>query len=236
MRTLTTFGLVGVLALAACSTAAIPTTTIVPTPVPTVGPTPVPTVGPTPVPTVGPTEAPTVAPTEAPTVAPTEVPTVAPASPTADDLLSGVRSDLKTVCAPLGTDLPKSAIAGVECTPKSGVVGHVTLYLFSTQQDLLDAYMAQLADHKVQLRSGDECVVGKTLEGAYVPGDGLMLPNRNGCYLDESGKVHYVATLPPFVLAKVDGKVGDSAAVWSWAWAGNQDTPGSPTVWRSNAP
>ena len=229
MRTLTTFGLVGVLALAACSTAAIPTTTIVPTPVPTVGPTPVPT--------VGPTEAPTVAPTEAPTVAPTEVPTVAPASPTADVLLSGVRSDLKTVCAPLGTDLPKSAIAGVECTPKSGVVGHVTLYLFSTQQDLLDAYMAQLADHKVQLRSGDECVVGKTLEGAYVPGDGLMLvPERNGCYLDASGKAHYVATLPPFVLAEVDGKVGDSAAVWSWAWAGNQDTPGSPTVWRSNAP
>jgi len=228
MRTLTAFVLLGVLALAACSTAA--------TPAPTVAPTAAPTIGPTEAPTVAPTPAPTVAPTPVPTVAPTEASTVAPASPTADVLLSGVRSDLKSVCAPLGTDLPTSAIAGVKCTPKSGVVGYMTLYLFGTQQDLLDAYMAQLADHKVQLRSGDECLVGKTLEGAYVPGDGLMLPNRNGCYLDESGKAHYVATLPPFVLAEVDGKVGDSAAVWSWAWAGNQDTPGSPTVWRSNAP
>jgi len=27
----------------------------------------------------------------------------------------------------------------------------------------------------------------------------------------------------------------DLAALHKWAWRGNQDVPGSPTVWRSNA-
>ena len=35
---------------------------------------------------------------------------------------------------------------------------------------------------------------------------------------------------------EVDGKVADAAAVERWAWLGNQDQPGAPTVWRENGP
>jgi len=228
MRTITAFVFVGVLALAACSTATTPSLSASPTPSPLVGATPSPSVEPTPGPTV------------VATVEPTPSPAILTIDPAKGErmLLTGVRQDLQAACAPIGMGMPGSAIAGVKCTPKSGVVGHVTLYLFGTQQDLLDAYMARLAGHKVQFRSGDGiCLVGKASESAYVPGDGQMLvPERNACYVDASGKAHYVATLPPFVLAEVDGKVGDSAAVRSWAWGDNQDTPGNPTVWRSNAP
>jgi hypothetical protein len=37
-------------------------------------------------------------------------------------------------------------------------------------------------------------------------------------------------------LVEVEGKVGDIAAVEHWAWLGNQDQPGAPTVWRDNGP
>ena len=214
MRLITALVLAGVFVLAACSAAATVT------------------------PSVGLTMAPTVAPTAAPTVvAPTPAPTDVPASPTANELLSGVRSDLQAACAPLQTGLPPPAIAGVTCKPRSDVVDRVTLYLFGTQQDQLDAYATWLTAHKIPPRTnGGRCLVGRASEGGYVPGDdqGIVVVERGGCYLDASGKAHYLATLTPNVLAAVDGKVGDIAAVEGWAWRGNQDAPGAPTVWRSN--
>ena len=59
---------------------------------------------------------------------------------------------------------------------------------------------------------------------------------RGGCYLDAGGNAHYTATVPPFALFEVEGKVGDVEAVERWAWLGNQDQPGGPTVWRDNGP
>jgi hypothetical protein len=121
-------------------------------------------------------------------------------------LLSGVRSDLQTLCAPRGNDLPEAAIAVVDCAPKSDVVDNVTLYLFGTEQDLLDTYTTRLAAHKLPARTHEgRCLIGKASEGAYVPEGPSLAPDRSGCYLDAFGNAHYVATLPPFVLAEVDG-------------------------------
>lgn len=213
MRTITALVLAGVLALAACSTAATPPASVASTPAPSVALTP------------------------APTVTPIPPPTVAPPSPTAGELLSGVRSDLRAICEPLKTTLPLSAIAGVECKPKSDVVDNVTLYLFGSQQDLLTTYSALLAAQKVPSRTHEgRCISGRASEGAYVPEDTQPAPERSGCYVDATGMAHYVATLPPSVLVVLDGKVKDIAAVQRWAWLGNQDQPGNPTVWRSNAP
>ena len=192
------------------------------------------TQAPTTAPTSTPTATPTATPTSTPTAEPTEEATPAPAPPTADELVSGIRSDLKGLCAPVKTALPASAIAGIECKPKSSVVSRVTLYLFGTQQDLLDTYTSRLGAHNVPMRTAEgRCLTGKASEGAYVPEGPSYVPERNGCYIDASGKAHYVATRPPFVLMEVDGKVRDIAAVERWAWLGNLDQPGGPTVWRS---
>jgi hypothetical protein len=43
-------------------------------------------------------------------------------------------------------------------------------------------------------------------------------------------------TLPPYVLVEVGGSVGDGSAVERFAWLGNQDVPGAPTIWRSSGP
>jgi hypothetical protein len=152
-------------------------------------------------------------------------------------LLSGVRQDLQETCAPIGTDMPASAMAGIRCRPTSKVADRVTLYLFRSQQDLLDAYTTLLDTHNIPPRTnGGRCLVDRASEGGYVPGDdhGIVVAERGGCYLDASGTAHYIATVPPFVLAEVDGEVGDIAAVEGWAWRGNHDQPGRPTVWKDN--
>jgi hypothetical protein len=75
---------------------------------------------------------------------------------------------------------------------------------------------------------------GRGSEGPYTPGpqEGLEIAERNGCDVDEAGLAHYLATNPPFVLIELDGTSGEMAALEQWAWSGNEDQPGNPTVWR----
>ncbi len=117
------------------------------------------------------------------------------------------------------------------------MVDRVTVYMFETQDALLAAYEARLAAHDVPMHTnGGRCKPNKPSEGGYVPGDdhdGIVVVERGGCYRDADGMAHYVATQPPFALIEVDGAVGDIAAVERWAWLGNEDQPGSPTVWRA---
>lgn len=167
---------------------------------------------------------------------------IAPSAPTADELqlLSRVRLDLQTRCAPLRSDLVAHAVAAVGCAPVSDVANRATLYLFDTQTDLMATYEALMAAHDVPMRTnGGRCLPDTNSEGGYVPGDGhpgVVVVERGGCYLDASRNARYVATIPPFVLIDVEGKVGDTAAVEHWAWLGNQDQPGGPTVWRESGP
>ena len=232
MRAITALVLGGVLALTACSTATAPSPSAPLTPSPPARSSPSPSAEPTPTPTVATAPSPTVEPTSSPAVL----------NVTRADgermLRSGVRQDLDA-CAPIAVDVLRSAVAGIRCEPASKVVAGVTLYLFRSQEDLLDAYETWLAAHDIPPQTnGGRCLVDRPSEGGYVPGDdhGIVVAERGGCYLDGSGKAQYAVTLPPFVLAEVDGRVKDIAAVEGWAWRGNQDQPGSPTIWFSTDP
>lgn len=174
---------------------------------------------------------------QAGTAAPTA--TSLPATPTPQEaqLLFGLRRDASVACAPLRTELPLRAIAGVECHPAAQGVERVSLYLFENERDLLETYLARLADHGLEPRSGI-CSDGNS-EGGYLPGDGVteaLVGERESCFLDELGRAHYEATLPPFVLVGIDGTEADAAELLRWAWVGNQDQPGAPTIWRMSGP
>jgi hypothetical protein len=140
-------------------------------------------------------------------------------------------------CAPDRDELPARAIAGVECRPESDLVRHVGLYLFESQEVLLDTYFQELAVYGISPRS--EAPDGSFAEGGWIPGDGVVaefVPERQTWFLDRSGTARYMATLPPFVLVSVDGRTGDAAALSRWPWLGNADQPGAPTIWRSSGP
>lgn len=172
--------------------------------------------------------------------------TASPSSPTDDEpsagelqLLAGARTDLQAACTPVRADLPPAAVASIACSPGDGIAEVVTLVLFQTREDLMDAYGAALTAHQIEPRSHEgRCVAGRSSEGGYVPGDDNQAPpdERSGCFVDAEGKAHFLATLPPFVMVEVDGLVDDVTEVERWAWLGNQDQPGSPTVWRSGGP
>lgn len=189
-----------------------------------------------------------------------------PPEPTAEEseLLSGMRLDLQGACLLLRHDLPEAALAAIECDPGAGPsapptgspsagpgavsspsdaassgapASRVRVYLFETQQALLETYLARLVAQGVEPgTAGGRCVPGQASEGPYTPflEDGLEVAERGGCYVDEAGLAHYLATNPPFVLIELDGTTGDMAALEAWAWLGNEDQPGNPTVWRES--
>jgi hypothetical protein len=171
----------------------------------------------------------------------TPAPAGAPASPDAAEaqLLAGVRSDLAGSCVTLGASLPAGATAGIVCEPRDSPVERVTLSLFETQPAMLDAYGQWVVDHGLRPRSHEGRCLGRASEGAYLPGDDLggTIPHRSACQADPPGMARYAVTLPPFILATLDGAPGaDLTAVEGWAWLGNQDTPGGPTIWNEAGP
>ena len=103
----------------------------------------------------------------------------------------------------------------------AGEVDRVRVYLFRSEQEMLDAYFAHLPSKGVEY------------EGPYhptLPDDEATYPYRSGCFVDGSRRSHHVFTVPPFVSSEVIGRDCDTVA--RWAWRGNADTPGAPTVWR----
>jgi hypothetical protein len=167
-------------------------------------------------------------------------PTGAIDSPTAGEatLLAGVRLDLQDGgCQPLRIDLPPPALAGLVCRPLDEVVAEARIYLFNRQEELLEAYLVILEAHGVTARvQADGLPFG---ESSYVPGDdpaGPLAATRHGHWVDEGGKGHYLATEPPFVLIAVDGTNANVELLYGWAWRGNEDVPGAPTLWRESGP
>ncbi len=160
---------------------------------------------------------------------------LAPAEAEAD-LLHGARLDLQGKCVPLRTGLPTGAVGAIECTPASDVAARSMVVEFDTQAQLLDAYRAEVAAQGIEPQSnGGRCQPDAASEGGYVPGDGHPgnePAERGACWTDAAGITHYLATLPPFVLLQVDGRAGSTiSGVERFAWLGNQDQPGSPTLW-----
>jgi len=72
-----------------------------------------------------------------------------------------------------------------------------------------------------------------------MPGDSEadLAPYRNGCFINEFGNANYRFTAPGApVYVGILGTGKDLAALHTWAWLGNQDVTGSPTVWRNATP
>jgi hypothetical protein len=150
-------------------------------------------------------------------------------------LLHGMRLDLQGTCVPLRESLPAAATGAVTCVPTSDVVARVTVVLFDTRQAMLDAYEVRLGAEDIpRMTNGGRCEPGQASEGGYVPGDGhgIVGEERGACWFDADGIAHYVAAAPPFILLQVDGRAGsDAPVVERFAWLGNQDQPGGPTLW-----
>jgi len=123
----------------------------------------------------------------------------------------------------------RDAIAGIECNSNDLDVARVGFYLFENDTDMLQAYRFQMEAEGVALDSGS-CRDGEH-EGAYTPGDGF-LPNRQGCFLNDEDRASYRATLPTYhVSIAILGARDDMGYLEEFAWLGNQDTPGNPTLW-----
>jgi hypothetical protein len=149
-------------------------------------------------------------------------------------LLAGLRSDARIECAPRRTGLPPKAVAAVECSPVDPVVDQIGVFLFASQQDMLDAYFARLAANGVQPRSGT-CPNGPG-EYSYYPGDEgpTFAGSRHGCFLNEFGIANYRFTVAgSLVYVGILGQDRDVSALTDWAWAGNEDVPGAPTAWSA---
>jgi hypothetical protein len=160
----------------------------------------------------------------------------APPAPTTEEalLLDGLRFDAAVGCVPIRDGLPSPAIAGIRCEPGVEPIESLTLYRFATEADLVASHLAAMRGAGVEPRTG-ACFGSGRGEYAYVPGDDPPLPfspYRQGCHVDAAGRAHYQATVVPTVLVVVDGTTDDTGDLESWAFLGNQDTPGEPTVWR----
>ena len=136
-----------------------------------------------------------------------------------------------TDCEPAGgsDDLPRDAIAGIECHSDDRAVARIGFYLFANDADMLDAYFFRMNAEGVARDSGT-CYEGEG-EGAYTPGEG-EIASRNGCFINDEGFANYRATLPGVhVYIGILGRSGDTRAVDAFAWRFNQDVPGVPTLW-----
>ncbi|HYH91617.1 MAG TPA: hypothetical protein VD763_00535 [Candidatus Saccharimonadales bacterium] len=145
-------------------------------------------------------------------------------------LLDGVRRE-GLACEPAAGigGAPGVPTAVIECVAADPAAAIVTFSLFEDDAQLLDAYVAEMGAWDVALDSGS-CQDGAR-ETAYAPAEGTS-PYRHGCFLDGDGVANYLATLPgPHVLIGIRGRSTDTEALADYAWLGNEDAPGNPTLW-----
>ena len=225
--------LVAVVVLAACSgSIAAPASPSAPPASPSAAPTDSPKPSVTPLPSVTPPPA-TPAPTEPPQVATPRPATPRPTAPTFTDeeqrFLAGVQRGMKDCLPVRGSDLPGDALLGIECGSTDPAIAQMGFYLFASDQGMLDAYLSRMNAEGIELDSGS-CFDGEA-EHAYVPGEGLIL-ERAGCFLNDKGFANYRYTVPgDHVYVGLLGNSADMLALENFAWIGNQDTPGNPTLW-----
>lgn len=208
---------------AACGNPTMPPSSPTPSVEPSQPPSPSPTVPAPASPTPDPTDLPS-------SPAPTEAPAETPSPPTAQEryLLDGVLRGAQD-CVPVRGNLPRGALAGIECAADDPDVAQVGFYLFANEATMLDIYFARMEDEGFALDSGG-CADGEG-ESAYIPDEGVS-PSRYGCFVNEQGYANLRMTLPGAnVYVGILGNSDDTAALSDFAWLGNQDTPGNPTLW-----
>jgi hypothetical protein len=161
---------------------------------------------------------------------PTPRPTPVAFTDAEQDLLDGVQRGEKD-CRPVRDSgaLPKHALAGIECGSTDPAVARMGFYVFGNDDDLLNAYLFRMNAEGVELDSGS-CNDGEA-EGAYIPSEGFAL-DRAGCFINDEGFANYRFTMPvSHVYIGILGRSADMLALENFAWKGNQDTPGTPTLW-----
>jgi hypothetical protein len=223
---------------AACSTAtspsALPSPSAVASPSPSSSsPQPTELASPSTAPSVRPVPSapePTVAPTPAVTPQPSELPE--PEFTIGEKFLyNGIHRDA-TDCQPVRDGLPGDAIAGIECRSNDPAVARIGFYLFKNDADMLDAYFARMAAEGVERDSGGSAT--QEGEAAYMPGDDTdgPVPDRDGVFVNAEGYANYRATLSGnHVYIGILGRTADMGSLIDFAWRGNHDVPGQPTLW-----
>lgn len=195
------------------------------------------TADPTPAPTTSTDRPPvaTPAPTARPTPKPTPRPTERPFSRAERYLMGGIQR-AKGVCSPVrGGALPGLAIAGIDCDLHGSPAARMGYYLFKNDADMLDAYMARMSVEGVVIDSG-ACAPGEG-ESAFIPSaENETAPDRHACFVNDAGYGNYRATLSGYhVYLGLLGRSADMRSLEDWAWLGNEDTPGYPTLWRQDS-
>lgn len=206
-----------VIAVGGCSPAQAPSAAATPFATPSASPPP------------SPTATAFATPSATPSPSPTPV-----ASPTADELylLSGVRLNARVGCVPVREGLPAGATAAVECVPNGAVVDRFGVTLFASTDVVVAFYIAEMAAHGVALNSGG-CSDGQG-ESPYFPGpDDVSFPYRNGCFVAAVAQFRAIDSGGHVLIAIAGKSPTVSKELDAYAWEGNQDTPGAPTLWRA---
>jgi hypothetical protein len=157
-------------------------------------------------------------------------------SPNTDELylISGIRSDAAIGCVPIRSALPAGATAAVQCAPNEGAVDRFRVTLFTSTNDVLALYLAEMTAHGVALNSLG-CVRGNG-EATYIPGpDDASVPYRNGCFVTEVANFRAIDAGGLVYIAIVGKSPDVSGELDAYAWWGNLDAPGAPTLWRGPA-
>lgn len=168
--------------------------------------------------------------TPAPVVTPTPSASPSPTQLTADEryLIDGIRRTAID-CRPVRDGLPDRALAGVECRSDDPAVARMGFYRFASDADMLEAYLARMRAEGVELDSVG-CIDGEG-ESGYIPDEG-MATDRHGCFINADGYANYRATISgSHVYVGLLGRSADMRALEDFAWRGNQDVPGNPTLW-----
>jgi hypothetical protein len=226
--------LLAVLVLAACSPAvAAPVAPSIP-PSPSAPPSadPPPSDAPaTPAPDPTPTPTPPARPAPDPTDPP-ETPDPAILEFTAAEmfLVDGIRPGAAMDCEPVRAELPKKAIAGVECIGGEWFVARLGFYLFENDEEMVEHYTLRMQAEGVTLDHGS-CFDGAG-DGQYIPGD-EEVASRHGCFITAHGIANYRLLLPgAHVYVGIVGHDIDSVELQDFAFlGGTRDTPSFPTIW-----
>jgi hypothetical protein len=170
--------------------------------------------------------------TPAPTAQPTAKATPVAFSPAEKYLVDGIMRG-ESECSPARANLPGLAIAGIDCHLVGSPAARMGFYLFKSDDDMLKAYMARVSAEHLVVDSG-ACVPGEG-EGAYIPAGEDFSSDRHACYINDQGYGNYRATLSGVhVYMGLLGRTKDMRSLVNWAWLGNDDTPGWPTLWQQD--
>lgn len=229
--------LLAVLVLAACSPAAaapsvVPSISPSPSAPPSLEPPPsdaheTPVAAPTPTPT--PPARPAPDPTDPPE---TPDPAILEFTPEEAYLSDGIRRGAMD-CEPVRNELPRTAVAGIECTGDEWFVARIGYYLFENDEEMFDHYVARMQAEGVELGVGT-CFDGEG-DQQYVPGDTEFMA-RHGCFITAQGVANYRILLPgAHVYIGIVGHNIDPVELEAFAFRGSHDVPGFPTLWDPGA-